>query len=274
MERPARGGAAQHLTKPPPAYEGSAVAWAQGPARLYDRLAIRVLEPFAEQLRGRTVLDAGAGTGAICRALQHLGATAVALDESADMLDQVDGAARLAVVGDLCSLPFLKASFDAAVSAFAISHIDTPARALAEMLRVVQPRGLILVAVFGTAPANTSKEVIHKVAAQHGYQPPGWYVHLKTQTEPLSNTPELLSGCAREAGLAEVVIADLVVDVGISSAEEIVASRTGMAHLAPFVSSLTEARRERFLRDAVAAVRESSEPVRPRVLILSSRVRA
>ena len=274
MERPARGGAAQPLTQRSPAYEGWAQAWAEGPSRLYDRLATRVVEPFAEQLRGRTVLDAGSGTGAVCRALQHRGARAVALDESADMLAQVDGAAWLAVVGDLAALPFLSQSFDAAVSAFAISHLQVPARALAEMGRVVRPPGRIVAAVFGRAPANAAKDVIHQVAAEHGYQPPGWYLRLKTETEPLCDTPELLAACARAGGLAEVAVADIVVDAGIDSPEEIVASRTGMAHLAPFVSSLGPSRRRQFLGEALAAVRSSGEPLRPRVLIMSGRARA
>jgi len=262
------------LSKPPPAYDGAAATWSQGPSRLYDRLAVRVVAPFADHLPGTTVLDAGAGTGAVCRALQQAGATAVAVDESADMLAQVDGAALLAVIGDLCSLPFLGATFDAAVSAFAISHLDSPARALAEMRRVVRPRGLIVAAVFGKAAANASKDVIHEVAAQHGYQPPGWYVHLKTETEPLSNTPELLRACAGAGVFEEVAIDDIVVDSGLDSAEEIVEYRTGMPHLAPFVHSLSAGGRQRFLREAVSAVRTRGEPVRPRVLIMSSRVLA
>ena len=65
------------------------------------------------------------------------------------MLGLIGDAAPGSVVGDMCALPFCDDGFDAAVSGFAISHIDTPERALAEMLRVVRPRGQVIAAVFG-----------------------------------------------------------------------------------------------------------------------------
>ena len=54
------------------AYQGAAVAWARGPAVMYDRLASLAIAGFAEALRGaRKVVDVvGAGTGALCRALR------------------------------------------------------------------------------------------------------------------------------------------------------------------------------------------------------------
>jgi SAM-dependent methyltransferase len=259
------------LTELRTAYDGSGAAWARGPSRLFDLLANRVIEQFAAHLRGATVLDVGAGTGAVSRALQRAGASPVALDASADMLAHVGDSALLTVVGDICSLPFLDATFDAAVGAFVISHVDDPVRALAEMRRVVRAPGLIVAAVFGAASANASKDVIHDVAVQYGFEPPAWYRHLKAQTEPLSNTPDLLRGCAHSASLEAVVVDDIDVDSEISAPEDIVEYRTGMAHLAPFVNSLTAVQRECFLRDATSAVRERGQPIRPRVLIMSSR---
>lgn len=256
------------------AYEGQAADWARGPSPLYDALALRIVQPFASRVRGATVLDAGAGTGAVCRALVRVGASAVALDSSADMLSHIGGAALLAVVGDLCSPPFLDGTFDAAVSAFAISHVDTPGLALSELRRVVRPGGLIVAAVFAAEPSNLSKDVIHTVAAQYGYEPPAWYVHLKTRTEPLSNTPDLLRACSLAAGLQEVVVDEVVVDSVLTAPDQVVEYRAGMAHLAPFVRSLNEGERERFRRDAVNAVSHGGQPVRPRILIMSSRAPA
>jgi hypothetical protein len=65
-----------------------------------------------------------------------------------------------------------------------------------------------------------------------------------------------------------------VVDTGIATPEEIVASRVGMAHLAPFVASLTTIRRAQLLTAAVAAVARHPQPLRPTILVLSSLVRA
>jgi SAM-dependent methyltransferase len=174
----------------------------------------------------------------------------------------------------MCALPFSRDRFDAAVSGFAISHIDAPEDALAEMHRVVRPGGRVIASVFGEAPSGASKDAVDEVARDFGYHPPAWYIHLKTGTEPRSNTPALLRACAESAGLEDIDVADVTVDSGLKTAESIVAYRTGLAHLAPFVASLPGAQRDAFFASAVAAVRGRGQPVRPRVLVLSSRVPA
>ncbi len=273
MERPARR--VESLTaKASDAYQGAADAWSRGPAALYDTLASVAIANVAARLRGMRVLDVGAGTGALCRALRRAGAIPIAVDTSADMLGLAGDAAAAQVVGDMCALPFSGCRFDAAVSGFAISHIDTPERALTEMRRVVRSRGHVIATVFGAAPASASKDAVDEVARDFGFRPPAWYVGLKTRTEPLSNTPTLLQGCAETAGLEDIDVADMTVDSGLDSPEAVAAYRTGLAHLAPFVASLPGPRRAEFVNRAVAAVRERGQPLRPRILVLSSRVPA
>jgi SAM-dependent methyltransferase len=256
------------------AYQGAAVAWARGPAVMYDRLASLAIAGAAATLRGARVVDVGAGTGALSRALRTVGAIPVAVDTSIDMLSHIDDAAVMPVVGDMCALPFRDGRFDAAVSGFAISHIDTPERALAEMHRVVRPRGHVIAAVFGKAPDGASQDAVDEVARDFGFEPPAWYIGLKTRTEPLSNTPALLAARAEAACLEDIVVADVIADSGLETPESITAYRTGLAHIAPFVGALPSARRTEFFARAVAAVRDLGQPVRPRVLILSSRVPA
>lgn len=74
--------------------------------------------------------------------------------------------------------------------------------------------------------------------------------------------------------LETIDIADVIVDSGLETPEAIAAYRTGLAHIAPFVASLGNERRDEFIDRAVAAVRERGQPVRPRILVLSSRVPA
>jgi ubiquinone/menaquinone biosynthesis C-methylase UbiE len=256
------------------AYDGSGAAWARGPSSLYDRLAMRIVEPHAERLRGAMVLDAGAGTGAVCRALSRAGAAPIALDASADMLAQVGDAAVLTIVGDICSIPMVTGGLDAAVSAFAVSHVATPERAIAEMGRVVKPAGCVIVAVFGASRPNTSKDVVDQVAAAYGFVPPAWYLELKTRTEPLSNTPESLHACAQTASLHDIDIEDVTLASGLDTPQAMVEYRIGMAHLSPFARSLTTETYQRFVTDAIAAVAARGQAVSPRVLILSSRASA
>ncbi len=262
------------ITTPSNAYQGVAAAWADGPAVMYDTLASVAIAGVASELRGASVLDVGAGTGALCRALRVVGAIPFAMDTSVDMLGQVGDSAVLAIAGDMCALPFADCCFDAAVSGFAISHIDAPEDALVEMRRVVRGHGRVIAAVFGEAEGRVSKDVVDEVARQFGYDPPDWYVQLKTHTEPKSNTPALLRRCAEAAGLEDIDVADLTVDSGLATPEAIVAYRTGLAHLAPFVDSLPASRRTALIGRAVAAVRERGQAVWPRVLVLSSRVPA
>ena len=127
------------------------------------------------------------------------------------------------------------------------------------MRRVVRPGGQVVAAVFGAAPASASKDAVDEVARDFGFRPPAWYVELKTRTEPLSNTPALLRGCAEAAGLEDIDVADITVDSGLDSPEAITAYRTGLAHVAPFVASLPAPRRTEFVDRAVAAVRERGQ---------------
>jgi ubiquinone/menaquinone biosynthesis C-methylase UbiE len=251
-------------------YDGAGAAWSRGPSRLYDRLAQRIVESTGNSLRGCLVLDAGAGAGAVSRALRDAGATPIALDSSADMLAQI-GSATPAIVGDMCTQPFLDASFDAAVSAFTISHLENPEQALLETRRVVRPHGLVIAAVFGATSSNASKDAVDRIAAEYGFVAPAWHETLKTRTEPLTNVPERLRACAEAAGLRRVSIDDVIVDSGLDSPQALVEYRIGMAHLAPFVSSLAPRERRLFIRRATAEVAHSGQAIRPRVLILSSR---
>ena len=51
------------------AYTGVAAAWDAGPSRLYDALARAVVSAHPGDVAGLRVLDIGAGTGAVSRAL-------------------------------------------------------------------------------------------------------------------------------------------------------------------------------------------------------------
>ena len=270
VNRPGDADRASEVTSLRDAYGASASAWDRGPSRLYDELARMIVEPLAGELAGHLVLDVGAGTGALSRALRTVGATPLALDVSAEMLARARGAASLAVIGDMLALPFLDSAFDAALAGFAISHVEAPELALAEMRRVVAPGGLVVAAVFGASPPSAAKEAIEEVAAGFGFRRPEWYVTFKTVTEPRSNTPDLLRGCAEAAGLTQIAILDLVA-AGLDAPQEIVECRLGMAHLAPFVESLPAPRRAAFLASAIEEVRRRGQPLTPRVLVLSSR---
>jgi len=122
-------------------------------------------EQFLVAGQGR-VLDAGAGSGrsSLMVLLSRPNATVTALDifgaeygigsnTPERLLDNARAAgadARLEVaVGDMRAMPFDPATFDGAVSAFAIDHLSRPdvERTFAEMARVIKPGGDFLLLV-------------------------------------------------------------------------------------------------------------------------------
>jgi 2-polyprenyl-3-methyl-5-hydroxy-6-metoxy-1,4-benzoquinol methylase len=98
---------------------------------------------------GRRVLDAGCGVGYGTEMLARAGAAeAVGVDVAAEAIesaqrDAADGARFL--VGDIRELPFDDGSFDLVVCFEAIEHVEGHERALAELARVLDDRGVLVV---------------------------------------------------------------------------------------------------------------------------------
>lgn len=114
----------------------------------YNRPALRVM---LGDVRGRRVLDAGAGSGAMLADLLAGGAQAVGLDGSPEMLrlarERVGEAAEL-VVGDLAApLPFADHAFDDVVCSLALHNLRDWDGALSEFRRVLVPGGRVLLSI-------------------------------------------------------------------------------------------------------------------------------
>lgn len=108
-----------------------------------DEEEARLLGP-AGSLRGRDVLEVGAGAAQCSRWLRTEGARAVALDLSAAMLAHAaahGGPRGLGLVqADAARLPFADDSFDAACSAYgALPFVPDAGAVLAEVARVLRP---------------------------------------------------------------------------------------------------------------------------------------
>jgi SAM-dependent methyltransferase len=124
---------------------------------LYVRYKARIVE-LLEPIPGKRYLDIGVGTGgdAIELVRRH-GVEVVGVDSSAAMVAEARwrGLAQ-AMVGDARALPFDAALFDGAWSDRTFQHLAEPGEALAEMVRVVRPGGLVVVADpdYGTQVVN------------------------------------------------------------------------------------------------------------------------
>ena len=106
-----------------------------------------VVRAIVDTLPAGVALDAACGTGRHGAYLAELGHTVIGVDESPEMLAVARAKLPDAELleGDLCSLPLADDSVDLAVCALALAHVDDLARAFTELVRVLRPRGNLVV---------------------------------------------------------------------------------------------------------------------------------
>lgn len=99
-----------------------------------------------QDLRGRTLLDAGCGTGWFSQRAWERGAQVTALDIGPRLLREVRAKCPARTVcGDVLNMQFDDGAFDVVVSSECIEHTRNPARAVRELVRVCRPGGLIVI---------------------------------------------------------------------------------------------------------------------------------
>lgn len=107
-----------------------------------------VLESFTRFLAlppTQRVLDVGCGPGQLPRLLTAAGHSVTGLDHDPAMVVQAAAHATGStyLVGDLLTLPFAPATFDAVLATNVVFLTADPARALREMARLVRPGGTV-----------------------------------------------------------------------------------------------------------------------------------
>ena len=147
----------------PSGWAEAAAAWIADMGEQGDYSRACVLDrPMLERIHGRrfaTALDVGCGEGRFCRILQAAGISTVGIDPTEELLRQArrrdpKGDYR---IGRAEALEFPDRSFDLVVSYLTLIDIGDIDRAVAEMARVLRPRGTLLIAnltSFGTAGAD------------------------------------------------------------------------------------------------------------------------
>src|SRR4051794_21891958 len=122
------------------------VDWSAGE---YERTAVE-LEPAARHVveraaiaPGERVLDIACGTGNAALLAAAAGARVTGLDSAARLVDVARERVPDAefVVGDALELPFEDGAFDVVLSVFGVIFVPDPARAIAEIVRVLAPGG-------------------------------------------------------------------------------------------------------------------------------------
>jgi SAM-dependent methyltransferase len=114
----------------------------------YEQPAMLAL---AGDVAGRRILDAGCGAGPLLAALRHRGAIVTGFDKSARMLELArqrlgdDADLHVAELGT--PLPFPDGRFDDVTASLVLHYLEDWGPALAELRRVLQPGGRLIVSV-------------------------------------------------------------------------------------------------------------------------------
>jgi len=144
-QRRLQAAVAERRTKSQEFFSSSAGQWDRVRDDLFgDRFHLAALAAFAHG--DWTVGDLGCGTGQVSAALAPFAARVIAVDGSAAMLQaarkRLHGYDNIELRrGDLEALPIDDGLLDAATLMVVLHHVPQPERALAEVARVLKPRG-------------------------------------------------------------------------------------------------------------------------------------
>ena len=137
------------------------------PYDVQRRLEIVYDELLREELTGKLVLDAGAGTGYFSERANARGATVVSVDLGVALLRRVGArAASLLAVTDVMALPFRPGTFDVVVSSEVIEHTTDPQQSVRELGRVLKGGGTLVL----TCP-NRAWQWLVRLASAAGLRP-------------------------------------------------------------------------------------------------------
>jgi SAM-dependent methyltransferase len=249
-------------------YAASGARWALGAELVYRPIAAALVATSPHRLTGRTVLDAGTGTGAASVALLRCGAAVLAMDMSPAMLAWQAPGRPPCAVADVRALPLAACSVEDAVAAFVLNHLPDPAAGLAELARVTRPGGAILAAVFANNSRSAARDRIDAAASAAGWEAPAWYHELKATAAATLGTADAMATAAHTAGLACVQADERQVDVGVTKPAQLVRYRLGNPAFAAWLDAIGTARATAFAAEAQRAIGQAMPPYRPTVVFL------
>jgi SAM-dependent methyltransferase len=207
------------LASSPQAFSDPAVPQ-QGVGRLIEVEQLVRYSWAAQAASGRSVLDAGCGTGNGSRLLADGGAREViGVDLSRAVLEMARPGMPESVrlqTGDLRNLGFEDDRFDLVVCFEVIEYVEDPHAVLAELIRVLAPGGLLLVSSPNRAahqPGNpyqlhafTANALEEALAARLNH------VQLRRQHDHVVSAVAASDAANREAGAGDLVVGKLAAD--------------------------------------------------------------
>lgn len=222
--------------------------------RVYGPLADALVARCPIDLRGRTVLDHGAGTGAASSAAR--GAHVVAVDHAIGMLLDRRASRPPAAVGDAMALPFPSGAFDVAIAAFSLNHLVDAAAGVREIRRVTLE--YVLASTFAADDDHPVKLAVDGALIEAGWSSPAWYRESVASNRSWGSV-DAATATIELGGLTPARVEHVQVPFPNLSQRDLVRWRMGMAQCAAFVAAHDEGAIERralqLLGDAEPLVR-------------------
>ena len=170
-------------------------------------------------------LDVGCGNGAFTEELMARCAPAAmtAIDPSEEQLAYARTRPGIGLAqfqkGDAQNLPFATASFDAAVMALVIAFVPDAGKAVAEMVRVVRPGGLVSAYMWDLRRGGVPTSPLAAAARSLGLSPP-----MPPNVE--ASRLEAMQEMWQQAGLLSVETTTLTIPVSFASFDDFWESNT------------------------------------------------
>lgn len=235
---------------------------ADGYEQLMGRWSRRLAIPFinfAGVSAGERIVDVGCGTGSLTFALAE--ATEIgevnAVDLSPVFVEEAtrrNTNSRIHIQkADACALPFAEGEFDRAMSLLVLHFVPEPAKAVAEMRRVVRPGGTVSAAVWDHLGGLSCMRMMWDTVAATSQKARD--ARSRYFWQPMMQPGEM-KNCFIEQGLLEVEERSLLIRMDYASFDDYWGPiATGEGPLGNYVSSLDAAERA----SVDAAVREAYE---------------
>ena len=216
--------------------------------RMMGRWSRAVGDIFLEWLApppGLSWLDVGCGTGAFSQLLldrckpREIGA----VDPSADQIAYARTAPAAKQVnfqvGDAQSLPFADAKFDVAAMALVITFIADPAKAIAEMKRVVKPGGTLGTYVWDFRSGGSPQQPLRQAIEAIG-------VEVSPTPGHENSSRERLDELFRAAALEQIATRAIEIDVIYPDFDTYWTTQTGLAtNVVQYLQGMTKPEVER-----------------------------
>lgn len=163
--------------------------------------------------------------------------------------------------GDACSIPFRENHFDRAMSMLVLHFVPTPELAIAEMLRVVRPDGIVAATVWDTFGGMPSQRMFWDTLA--AIEPAAHVRRSLSLMRPMTAPGELMRGFLA-AGLDNIAEQALTIRMDFANFDDYwIPLINGQGSLAEFLSSLRQGVPKR-VEGAVRQAYLSGQPDGPR----------